>query len=161
MAPPAGARLIPVQTAAEMRQAILKEFPKATAVLMAAAVADYHPEKFVPRKIKRGTEALTLQLRPNPDILRELGARKNGQFLVGFAAETEALVTNAKKKLREKKLDLIVANDVTQEGSGFDADTNAATLLDRTGAVRRLPLMSKGELADRIYDHLLALKKKK
>jgi len=159
LAPPAGARLIPVQTAAEMRQAILKEFPKATAVLMAAAVADYHPEKFVPRKIKRGTEALTLQLRPNPDILRELGARKNGQFLVGFAAETEALVTNAKKKLREKKLDLIVANDVTQEGSGFDADTNAATLLDRTGAVRRLPLMSKGELADRIYDHLLALRK--
>lgn len=159
LAPPAGARLIPVKTAAEMRQAVLKEFPKATAVLMAAAVADYHPEKFVPNKIKRGAATLTLRLRPNPDILRELGARKNGQFLVGFAAETEALVSNAKKKLREKKLDLIVANDVTREGSGFDADTNAATLLDRTGAVRRLPLMSKGELADRIYDHLLALRK--
>lgn len=159
LAPPAGARLIPVKTAAEMRQAVLKEFPKATAVLMAAAVADYQPEKFVPNKIKRGAATLTLRLRPNPDILRELGARKNGQFLVGFAAEAEALVTNAKKKLREKKLDLIVANDVTREGSGFDADTNAATLLDRTGAVRRLPLMSKDELADRIYDHLLALRK--
>lgn len=159
--PPAGVRLLSVMTAAEMRQAVLKEFPSATVVLMAAAVADYHPEKFVAKKIKRGEGPFRLTLKPNPDILRELGMRKNGQILIGFAAETEALVANAKKKLREKNLDLIVANNVTQEGSGFDGDTNAATLLDRKGAVQPLPLMTKDELADRIYDYLLALKSSK
>ncbi|MBI2988158.1 MAG: bifunctional phosphopantothenoylcysteine decarboxylase/phosphopantothenate--cysteine ligase CoaBC [Deltaproteobacteria bacterium] len=161
LSPPVGVRLIPVTTAAEMRQAILQEFPGVTAVLMAAAVADYHPERFVPRKIKKGKGALRINLKPNPDILRELGMRKNGRILVGFAAETESLVANAKRKLREKNLDLIVANDVTQEGSGFDGDTNVATLLDRAGAVHPLPLMSKDELADRIYDHLLTLKKRR
>ncbi len=161
LVPPAGVRLVSVKTAAEMRQAILKEFPKATAVIMAAAVADYHPEKFVPKKIKKGKATLKLNLKPNPDILRELGMRKNGQILIGFAAETESLVANAKKKLREKNLDLVVANDVTEQGSGFDGDTNVATLLDRTGAIHPLPLMSKDELADRIYDYLITLKSKK
>lgn len=156
--PPAGVRLIPVKSAAEMRLAVLKEFPDTTVVLMAAAVADYHPEKFVPRKIKRGKGVLRLNLKPNPDILRELGRKKNGRILIGFAAETESLIANAKKKLREKNLDLIVANDVTEEGSGFDGDTNKATILDKTGAVHPLPLMSKDELADRIYDYLLKLK---
>ena len=158
--PPAGARLIPVKTAAEMRRAVLKEFPKATAVLMAAAVADYHPEKFVAQKIKRAKGALQLSLKPNPDILRELGMKKNGRILIGFAAETESLIANAKRKLREKNLDLIVANDVTEEGCGFDGDTNKATILDKTGAVHPLPLMSKDDLADRIYDYLLELKTK-
>ena len=161
LVPPAGVRLVSVKTAAEMRQAILKEFPKATAVIMAAAVADYHPEKFVSKKIKKGKTTLKLNLKPNPDILRELGMRKNGQILIGFAAETESLVANAKKKLREKNLDLVVANDVTEQGSGFDGDTNVATLLDRTGAIHPLPLMSKDELADRIYDYLITLKSKK
>lgn len=158
LVPPAGVRLVSVKTAAEMRQAILKEFPETTAVIMAAAVADYHPEKFVPKKIKKGKATLKLNLKPNPDILRELGMRKNGQILIGFAAETESLVDNAKKKLREKNLDLIVANDVTEQGSGFDGDTNVATLLDRTGAIHPLPLMSKDELADRIYDYLIEIK---
>lgn len=156
--PPAGVRLIPVKSAAEMRRAVLKAFPDTTAVLMAAAVADYHPEKFVPKKIKRGKGVLRLNLKPNPDILRELGMKKNGRILIGFAAETESLIANAKKKLREKNLDLIVANDVTEEGSGFDGDTNKTTILDKTGAVHPLPLMSKDELADRIYDYLIALK---
>lgn len=161
LVPPAGVRLVSVKTAAEMRRAILKEFPKTTAVIMAAAVADYHPEKFVPKKIKKGRATLKLTLKPNPDILRELGMRKNGQILIGFAAETESLIANAKKKLREKNLDLIVANNVTEQGSGFDGDTNVATLLDRTGAIHPLPLMSKDELADRIYDYLITLKSKK
>lgn len=156
LAPPPGVRLIPVMTAAEMREAVLKEFPNATAVLMAAAVADYHLETFVPKKIKRGEGPIQLSLKPNPDILRELGTRKNGQVLIGFAAETEAVVDNAKRKLREKNLDLIVANDVTERGSGFEGDTNVATLVDRQGGVHPLPLMSKEELADRIYDFLLA-----
>ena len=152
--------LIPVKTAAEMREAVLKEFLSATAVLMAAAVADYHPEESFARKMKRGEGAIQISLKPNPDILKELGMKKDGKILVGFAAETEALVSNAQKKLRDKKLDLIVANDVTQEGSGFEVDTNVATILDRMGGIHPLPLMSKDELADRIYDFLLTLKAK-
>ncbi len=159
--PPDGARMISVTTAAEMRQAVLEEFPKCTAVIMAAAVADYHPVEFSNNKIKRGKGLLELRLEPNPDILKELGAKKNGKLLVGFAAETEALAVNAKKKLREKNLDMIVANDVTQDGSGFDGDTNVAIIVDRSGAARSLPLMTKDELADQIFDHLLALKSKR
>jgi phosphopantothenoylcysteine decarboxylase/phosphopantothenate--cysteine ligase len=156
--PPQGAKLIRVTTAAQMREAVLKEFDDATAVVMAAAVADYRPEKAASEKIKRGKAPLQLKLQPNPDILRELADRKNGKILIGFAAETGSLVENAKKKLQEKGLDLIVANDVTQEGSGFDGDTNAATIVDRKGSVHSIPLMSKNELADRIYDFLLSFK---
>jgi phosphopantothenoylcysteine decarboxylase/phosphopantothenate--cysteine ligase len=160
LVPPSKARLISVRTAAEMRKAVLGEFRNATTVLMAAAVADYHPDR-LPRKIKKNQSPIELKLRPNPDILREIGSRKDGKILIGFAAETHAIVANAKKKLREKNLDLIVANDVTQEGSGFEGDTNVATLLDREGQIHPLPLMSKDELADRIYDYLLVLKSKK
>lgn len=158
LASPPGVRLISVTTAAEMRQAVLEEFPSVTAVLMAAAVADYSPDKLVAKKIKRGDTPIQIRLKPNPDILRELGMKKNGQILIGFAAETEDLIVNAGKKLREKNLDLIVANNVAEEGSGFDVDTNLATILDRRGAVHPLPLMSKEELADRIYDYFVALK---
>jgi phosphopantothenoylcysteine decarboxylase / phosphopantothenate---cysteine ligase len=156
--PPSGARTIAVTSAAEMRRAVLGEFPRCTAVIMAAAVGDYHPAEIAPRKIKRAKGPLELRLEPNPDILKELGAQKNGKLVVGFAAETEELTTNATKKLRAKNLDMIVANDVTQEGSGFDGDTNIATIIDRSGASFSLPLMSKSELADRIYDHLVFLK---
>jgi phosphopantothenoylcysteine decarboxylase/phosphopantothenate--cysteine ligase len=147
-----------VTTAAEMRQAVLEEFPKSTAVIMAAAVTDYRPVDFANQKIKRGKGPIELRLEPNPDILKEIGARKNGKLLVGFAAETEELIANAGKKLREKNLDMIVANNVTEAGAGFDVDTNVATILDRTGAVRSLPLMSKAALAEEVLDHLLALK---
>ncbi len=155
---PSKARLIRVRTAAEMRAAVLESFPESTAVVMAAAVSDYSPEKFVPRKLKKSDRALRLDLKLNPDILKELGAKKNGRLLVGFAAETEDLVANAGKKLKEKNLDMIVANDVTAEGGGFEGDTNIATLLDRRGNVQALPLMTKDELADRIFDFLQALK---
>ena len=159
--PPAGARLIPVITAAEMQRAVLEEFPNCTAVIMAAAVSDYRPIEYSSSKMKRGKTPLELRLEPNPDILKELGAKKDGKLLVGFAAESENLAANAKKKLREKNLDMIVANDVTQDGSGFDGDTNIATIVDRSGASRALPLMTKDELADQILDHLLALKSKR
>ena len=159
--PPVGARLISVTTAAEMREAVLEEFPRSTAVIMAAAVTDYRPVDFANQKIKRGKGPIELRLEPNPDILKEIGARKNGKLLVGFAAETEELMANAEKKLREKNLDIIVANNVTEAGAGFDIDTNVATILDRTGAVRSLPLMSKEALADEVFDHLLALKNKR
>jgi phosphopantothenoylcysteine decarboxylase/phosphopantothenate--cysteine ligase len=158
--PPTGARLISVTTAAEMRQAALQEFPKCSTIIMAAAVADYRFVQPANRKLKRGAGPLDLRLEPNPDILKELGAMKDGKFLVGFAAETEDLTANAKKKLSAKNLDMIVANDVTRDGSGFDGDTNIATILDRNGAARSLPLMTKDELADQILDHMLALKGK-
>lgn len=159
--PPGGARLISVTTAAEMQDAVLKEFPHCTAVVMAAAVADYRPAAVAEQKIKRGREPLELRLEPNPDILEALGRRRDGKILIGFAAETENLAANAEKKLRKKNLDMIVANNVAEPGSGFDGDTNVATIIDRGGAKRSLPLLSKDELADRIYDHFLALKSRR
>jgi phosphopantothenoylcysteine decarboxylase / phosphopantothenate---cysteine ligase len=159
--PPAGARVIAVTTAAEMRDAVLREFAHCTGIVMAAAVTDYRPVTVAERKIKRGKAPVELRLEPNPDILNELGRQKDGKFLIGFAAETEELTANAEKKLREKNLDMIVANNVAEAGSGFDGDTNIATILDRTGAKRSLPLMSKDELADCIYDHFVALKSKR
>ena len=156
--PPAGARLIAVATAADMREAILKEYGQCTAVVMAAAVSDYHAAAVAEKKIKRGQAPIDLRLEPNPDILKELGQNKNGKWLIGFAAETENLTANAQKKLREKNLDMVVANNVAETGSGFDGDTNIATIVDRTGVAHSLPMMSKDELADRIYDHFLALK---
>lgn len=156
--PPAGARFLPVLTARQMLEAMQKEFPACSAVVMAAAVADYHVAEVADKKLKRGNGPLEIRLEPNPDILKLLGAAKDGKLMIGFAAETNDLIANAQKKLREKNLDMIVANDVTQEGSGFDGDTNVATLIDRTGATRSLPLMTKDELADKILDQLLFLK---
>jgi phosphopantothenoylcysteine decarboxylase/phosphopantothenate--cysteine ligase len=159
--PPVGARLIPVTTAAEMRHAVLNEFPRSTAVIMAAAVSDYRPADFAGKKMKRGQGSIELRLEPNPDILKEIGAHKNGKLLVGFAAETDELIANARKKLEEKNLDMIVANDVTGAGAGFEVGTNVVTILDRRGGVLALPLMSKDELAEQIFDYLLALKSKR
>ena len=105
--------------------------------------------------MKRNGEAVRVEFVPNPDILAELGARKRRQVVVGFAAETESLLENARSKLHRKNLDLLVANDVTREDSGFDVDTNAVTLLDRDGAATPLPLMSKDALADRLCDWFL------
>jgi len=159
LTPPPGVKVTAVDTAAEMRRAILDEYAACTAVIMAAAVADYHPAEFSVNKIKRGRGSLDVRLEPNPDILKELGRRKDGKLLIGFAAETDNLDANAEKKLREKNLDMIVANDVTKQGSGFDGDTNIATIIDRRGATHSLPLMSKDELADQIFDHLLTLRR--
>jgi phosphopantothenoylcysteine decarboxylase / phosphopantothenate---cysteine ligase len=156
--PPSGARLVRVTTAEEMRHAVLDEFPRCTSVIMAAAVTDYRPVHRANKKIKRGKGPIELRLEPNPDILKELGARKDGKMLVGFAAETEELIANAEKKLTDKNLDVVVANNVTEAGGGFDVDTNVATILDRRGGRRALPLMSKDELADEILDHLIGLK---
>ncbi|MDE0032843.1 MAG: bifunctional phosphopantothenoylcysteine decarboxylase/phosphopantothenate--cysteine ligase CoaBC [Deltaproteobacteria bacterium] len=155
LAAPEGVTTVPVVTAEEMRAAVLAEFDSATAVLMAAAVADYRPRSTAGRKMKRGDGNRRVEFVPNPDIVAELTARRGRQVVVGFAAETESLVENARQKLHRKNLDLVVANDVTQEGSGFDVDTNAVTLLDRDGTVTPLPVMSKDAVADRICDWLL------
>jgi len=126
-------------------------------VVMAAAVSDYRPASVAPNKIKKQEGPLTLELVRTPDILAGLGARKNGRFLVGFAAETDAVREHARGKLRAKNLDLIVANDVARRDAGFATDTNAALLIDAAGEVE-VPLVSKRELAERIWDRVIELR---
>lgn len=156
--PPRGVRVRSVRTAREMQQAVLESYPQATMVIAAAAVADYRPAHIAPQKIKKGEGKFVIALTRNPDILAELGQQKGERLLVGFATETEEVLQNAERKLRSKNLDLIVANDVTQEGAGFAGDTNIVTLIDRTGKIEPLPLMGKEEVAHAVYDRLLALK---
>jgi phosphopantothenoylcysteine decarboxylase/phosphopantothenate--cysteine ligase len=132
-----------------------------TASRISAAVADYRPAEVARQKIKKASRGLTLRLRPNPDILMEVAEyrRSTGKpsVVVGFAAETEDLAANARAKLEAKRLDLIVANDVTSPDSGFDSDTNRALIMDRLGQTSELPLLAKPELADRVLDHVVEL----
>jgi phosphopantothenoylcysteine decarboxylase / phosphopantothenate---cysteine ligase len=154
---PEGADWIPVRTAHEMRRAVLEHSAGATAVIMAAAVADYRPTAASAAKIQRSGERLVLELEPTPDILRELSLNKGKLILIGFAAETDHLAENARAKLARKGVDMIVANDVTQEGAGFDADTNVVTFFLRDGREIALPKLNKMEVAQRILDHSLLL----
>jgi phosphopantothenoylcysteine decarboxylase / phosphopantothenate---cysteine ligase len=158
--PPPGAVYVPVQTAEEMREAALQHLASASMVIKAAAVADYRVERPSATKIKSGgkDEGLTLELVANPDILKELAQRKGGAFLVGFAAETNDVRAHAADKLRAKGVDLLVVNDVSQQGIGFDAEDNQVLLLDRWGGVLELPRMSKLEVAHAILDRVLALR---
>ncbi len=159
LTPPAGAVYVPVQTAEDMREAALQHLERATIVIKAAAVADYRVKRPSATKIKsRKDEDLTLDLAANPDILRELAARKGRAFLVGFAAETNDVRANAAAKLQAKGVDLLVANDVSVKGISFDADDNQVTLLDRWGGALDLPKMSKLEVADAILDRVLGLR---
>jgi phosphopantothenoylcysteine decarboxylase/phosphopantothenate--cysteine ligase len=157
LAPPRGVDLVQVETAQEMHDAVLAKLPVATVVIKAAAVADYRPKAVQTRKIKKREAEATLALEPTPDILAEVGRRKGRQILVGFAAETEELVANAKQKLARKGLDLVVANDVTRPGAGFDADTNVVTLVGADGKIEELPQLTKREVADCILDRIVAL----
>jgi phosphopantothenoylcysteine decarboxylase/phosphopantothenate--cysteine ligase len=158
--PPPGAVYVPVQTAEEMREASLQHLASASVVIKAAAVADYRVERPSTTKIKSGgkDEGLTLSLVANPDILKELAQRKGGAFLVGFAAETNDVRKHAADKLRAKGVDLLVVNDVSQQGIGFDAEDNQVLLLDRWGGTLELPRMSKLEVAHAILDRVLALR---
>ena len=151
---PAGMEVVRVQTAVQMKKAVAKAVAKTDALIMAAAVADYQPKKFVTSKIKKETTDLTLELVRTPDILSEV----KGDFIkVGFAAESEDLVANARIKLEKKQLDLIVANDITSPDSGFNTETNKVTLIDRKGKVDKLPLLTKREVADRVLDRVAEL----
>ena len=152
---PEGVDWVPVNTAEEMRNAVRGRAREANIVVMAAAVADYRPAQMQRAKLKRGDEALTLQLEPTPDILGELGGQKDSRILIGFAAETERLVENARAKLARKGADMMVANDVTQEGAGFDGETNIVTLVLRDGREIALPKMSKVDVANRVLDQVL------
>jgi len=145
----AGIETVKVQSAKEMKDAVGKAAAKADALIMAAAVADYMPKTTAAQKIKKGAGSLTLEVVKTSDIISEV----KGKFLkIGFAAETENLIANARKKLVNKNLDLIVANDVTLKDSGFGADTNKVVIIDKNGKQEDLPLMSKREVADKILD---------
>ena len=157
LTPPAGAVFVPVQTAEEMREAVLQHAPGASIVIKAAAVADWRPKLVATTKIKTKQD-LTIELTPNPDILAEIASRRTGAFIVGFAAETHEVAANARAKLKAKGIDLLVVNDVSQSGIGFDADDNEVLLLDRWGGERGLPRMSKAAVADAILSHLLTVR---
>ncbi len=159
LSPPPGAVYVPVETAEEMREAALQHLPTATIVIKAAAVGDYRAKDPSTTKIKsKKDEGLTLELAPNPDILKEIAARKGSRFIVGFAAETDDVRAHATAKLRGKGVDLLVVNDVSQRGIGFEADDNQVALLDRWGGAVDLPKMSKLEVAGSILDRVLELR---
>jgi len=149
---PVGVNVVKVSTAKEMNRAVEKATRQADALVMAAAVADYRPTKAAKDKIKKGEAGLTLKLECTPDIL---GSVKGNFIKVGFAAESSNLVGNAKQKLKKKRLDVIVANDITASDSGFGADTNRVTIIDRTGKIDNLPLLTKREVAERVLDRLV------
>jgi phosphopantothenoylcysteine decarboxylase/phosphopantothenate--cysteine ligase len=151
---PVGVNLVKVNTAQEMQQAVENVTTQADALVMAAAVADYRPIKAAKDKIKKGEAGLTLELEPTLDILSSV----KGNFIkVGFAAESSNLMENAEQKLKQKGLDLIVANDITASDSGFSTDTNRVTIIDRKGKVDSLPLISKREVADKVLDRVAEL----
>jgi phosphopantothenoylcysteine decarboxylase/phosphopantothenate--cysteine ligase len=161
LAVPAGIDWVPVRSAENMRDAVIERAREANIVIMAAAVADYRPAAAHAQKMKRGDSGITLELEPTPDILAALGRSQSPsaerRILVGFAAETNDLAGNARAKLDRKGADMIVANDVTQEGAGFDTDTNIVTLFTRDGRETQLPKLSKLEVANRILDRVLEL----
>jgi phosphopantothenoylcysteine decarboxylase/phosphopantothenate--cysteine ligase len=150
--PPSGVTLIRVESASEMYDAVMKELDKADIVVKSAAVADYRPVRRMDRKLKKSGDSLMLELEKTTDILQEAGNRKTGQFLVGFAAETGDLAHFAMDKLQRKKCDLIVANDVAEEGAGFHHDTNIVRVFGPEGLAASWPILSKREVAERLLD---------
>ena len=154
----AGVNFFKVESARDMRHLVLENFPESQIVIKAAAVADYRVKNVADHKIKKNDEELTLVLEKNPDILKELGQKKQkGQVLVGFAAETQNLIQYAQSKLEKKNLDMIVANDVSKPQAGFNVDTNLIKLLKRDGSIEELPLMSKKDLAYIILNHVMKI----
>ncbi|ALJ90291.1 bifunctional phosphopantothenoylcysteine decarboxylase/phosphopantothenate--cysteine ligase CoaBC [Thermus aquaticus] len=149
---PWGVEVVRVESALEMRQAILERYPWAKAVVMAAAVADYRPAEVLKDKEPKVEAEKTIRLVPNPDILKELGERKEGRVLVGFAMETASGLERAQEKLRRKNLDLIALNWVNREGVGFGSPENEVVLISRDGRVLELPRMEKRQVAHRILD---------
>jgi phosphopantothenoylcysteine decarboxylase/phosphopantothenate--cysteine ligase len=158
--PPSGARVVRALSADEMSHVVRQEMVNHSVFIGAAAIADYRPAQRAEQKIKKSEDQITLTLERTPDVLSQVAAsRQNGMLVIGFAAETENVLENARDKLQRKNLDAIVANDVTREDSGFDSATNAITIItkDRNDAVE-LPLLSKREAADRILDVIVQLR---
>ncbi len=161
LSPPTGVELIRVETALQMREAVLSRMAEATVVIKAAAVSDYRVAQPANTKLPKSEAPLTLELVPTPDILKEIGAQKGARIVVGFAAETGEIVRRAYHKLTAKQLDLIVANDVSQAGAGFACDTNLVVILDPEGGVEELPLLPKRQVARHILDRVVSLRQQK
>ncbi|MEK7825689.1 MAG: bifunctional phosphopantothenoylcysteine decarboxylase/phosphopantothenate--cysteine ligase CoaBC [Nitrospirota bacterium] len=157
---PEKVEFISAPTTHEMREAVLRHLPEASMLIMAAAVADYRPKRPNIKKLKKSGSSLSIEMEETEDILEEIGKKNTKKILVGFAAETDAVINNAVLKLRKKNLDLIVANDITLEGGGFESDTNIATIIDRDERVQELPLMYKKDLAQIILERVMALKER-
>lgn len=158
---PSGVRRISVMTAQEMYEAVMEEFPRVDIVIKAAAVADYRPKENFEQKIKKQGTSLFVELIPNPDILSELGRKKENQVLVGFAAETENLLIYAQDKMKRKNVDMLVANDVTKPGAGFGSSTNIVSFLFPDGRRIDLPLMNKFEIAQQLVQEVAGLIREK
>src|SRR5579863_7008326 len=158
LAAPARVELIPVRTAVEMRQAVMDHLEQATMVIKAAAVADYHRANPPQQKVKKTATRLSLELDPTPDILAEVGRKKGDRLLVGFAAETENLIEEARRKMQSKNCDMVVANLVSQPGIGFESDENEVTLVLRTGETIPVERASKNIIAHRIFDEMMKLR---
>jgi phosphopantothenoylcysteine decarboxylase/phosphopantothenate--cysteine ligase len=156
--PPQGVTFVSVRSTEQMHRAVLEHFAGATALIMAAAVADYRPVAPQTKKIKRISENMILELESTPDILADAARDKGDRIIIGFAAETSDVARHARGKLESKQADLIVANDVTAEGAGFDHDTNVITLYFRDGSEKAFPRMPKIDAAHRILDQLRALR---
>jgi phosphopantothenoylcysteine decarboxylase/phosphopantothenate--cysteine ligase len=155
-------KVFPVRTAEEMRKAVLTHMKGCSVVIKAAAVSDYRPKKVSQQKLKKDESYRPLELEKTKDILKEVGRMKGNRVLVGFAAETEDLLSHARKKLKEKNLDFIVVNDVTRPDAGFEAETNQVKILYSSGQVKDLPLMSKEEVSQIILNEVAkSLKQKK
>jgi phosphopantothenoylcysteine decarboxylase/phosphopantothenate--cysteine ligase len=157
LTPPAGVDVVHVETAQEMHDAVLAKLELADVILKAAAVADYRPARVAEQKLKKSGGVPHITLEETPDILKAIGRRKGLRIVVGFAAETEQLQANAERKLRAKRLDLLVANEVGRPDSGFDADSNRVTILDADGGSEDLPLLPKREVAERILDRVVKM----
>ncbi len=159
--PPSNVTVIHAVSASEMNDAVKKELPNSTVFVGAAAVADYAPANAAEGKIKKdGREFMILELKKTPDILSEVSKnRTKGMLVIGFAAETNDVIGYARSKMKKKRLDMVVANDITKAGAGFNAETNIATILTRKGAEIDLPLMSKREMADRILDEVVNMRR--
>jgi phosphopantothenoylcysteine decarboxylase/phosphopantothenate--cysteine ligase len=158
LAAPAHAELIPVRTAEEMRQAVMDHLEQSTMIIKAAAVADYHRTNPPRQKVKKTAARLSLELDPTPDILAEIGRKKGDRLLVGFAAETENLIEEARRKMQSKNCDMVVANLVGQQGIGFESDDNEVTLVLRTGETIPVQRASKSVIAHRIFDQMTKLR---
>ena len=158
---PIGVKRLDIHTTNEMYNVVMEHSEKADIIIKSAAVADYRPETVATNKIKKGDADIAIQLTRNPDILKKLGEiKKNGQVLIGFAAETQDVVENAKLKVKRKNLDFIVANDLTRDGAGFKEDTNIVTIIDSSGDVQHYEKMNKKDLADIILDKAKSIYRK-
>ncbi len=155
LAPPAGVTLVRVKTACEMREAVMRNLAQSSIVVKAAAVADYHLSAVPDQKVKKTATRFSLELDPTPDILAEVGKKKTDQLLIGFAAETQNLIEEARRKLKTKNCDMVVANLVNREDIGFESDDNEVVLVTRTGDPVHLARAPKREIADQIFDHAL------